>query len=306
MSASDSSRGGVGRTVRLSLGAALVCACSRQGELGLPEPTLPETIIPLGERLANEASRIPNLIAPDELLIVGLYTFSAILVARAASAAVHGFWRLGFDADRRLGRWVVFSKIALGLVVAYAVLRRFVEAAPILSGGAIVVFAAVGLTTIRGTLENLAVGIDLAFRHRFRPGDRVVVAEYSGTVREIGLTGVHLRSSEGTTVFIPNRLLNEHAVLVTRAENTARVVVEIRGVGELAADSLERIRRTALLSPYRSIGTTVRADVRADGTVEVEIQAQSSLLVADAETQLAASVRSMLSEDQVSKAPREV
>lgn len=252
------------------------------------------SVLPLGERLAEEAARIPSLLGLDELLLLFVYGVVALLAAEGVGAFVHGMWRLGFDVERKLGRWLVFIKLLLALVLLYVVLRRFVTVAPVLSGAAMVVFAAVALATLRGSLESLAVGVGLAFRGRFKPGDRIVVAEYTGTVREIGLTGVHLRSPEGTTVFLPNRLLHDHAVLVTRAENTASVIVSLRPQHEPTPEDLDRVRRGLLLSPYRSIGTPVRAVLRHDGSLEVEIQAQSSLLVADAERQLETSLRAVL------------
>lgn len=282
----------------LGFGVFILAACAAKSGQERPVAPLVEAVRPLGDRLASEASRIPSLFGPNAILMVALLVFAAIVAARAVNGAVHSLWRLGLDSERHLARWVVFVKVGLAIFLAYTLLRRFVEAAPILSGAVIVVFAAVGLATIRGTLENLAVGVDLAFRRRFRPGDRIAVGEYSGTVRETGLMSVRLRTPNGTTIHIPNRLLNEHAILVTRAENTARVVVELRGTGELGAELLERIRWIALLSPYRSIGTTVRAEVRDERTLEVEIQAQSSVLAGDAETQLRASIRSLLDEER--------
>ena len=125
---------------------------------------------------------------------------------------------------------------------------------------------AVAMVTLRTHLENLMVGIALAFRRRLRPGDRIVVGDNSGMVREIGLTGIHLRMPDGANVYLPNRLLNDQAVLVTRAENTAQVVVALHNVDELGADKLTMVRRAALLSPYRSVGSPVRIRHHPDGT----------------------------------------
>lgn len=279
----------------------LIGACARQPGSADPTTVAADAAQSLAERLASEAARVPKIIGPNGLLLTALFIFVAIVAARAVNGVVHGLWRLGLDHERRLGRWVVFTKIALGLLVAYAVLSRCVQAAPILSGGAVLLFAAVGLSTLRGSIENLASGVELAFRSRFRPGDRISVGDYSGTVREIGLTSVRLRSADGTTIFLPNRLLNRHATLVTRADNTARVVVEIRTIGAIHPDLLERVRCVTLLSPYRSIGTKVKVEQRTDGVLEVELQAQSAVVVADAETQLVLTVRQLLAEDR----PRE-
>jgi hypothetical protein len=190
----------------------------------------------------------------------------------------------------------VFVKLVLGLAVVYALLHGFVVAAPVLSGAALVVFGAVAMVTLRTHLENLMVGIALAFRRRLRPGDRIVMGDNSGIVREIGLTGIHLRMPDGANVYLPNRLLNDQAVLVTRAENTAQVVVALRNVDELGADKLTMVRRAALLSPYRSVGSPVRIRHHPDGTLEVEVQAQAGRLVSDAQNQLDAAVRACLSE----------
>lgn len=284
----------------LCLLSTSACAATR----GQENPThVTQTVHPLGERLADEASRIPSLIGPNELLVTTVLLLAAIVAIQAINGAVHALWRLGIDADRRLARWVMFAKISITLLVIYALLRRFVAAAPIFSGAAIVIFAAVGLATLRNSLENLSVGIGLAFRRRFRVGDRVAVADHSGTVREIGLTSVRLRTTDATTVFVPNRLLHQHAVLVTRAENTARVSVTFRGMGELHSELVEQVRRSALLSPYRSIGTKVRVETRSDGSLEVEIQAHSSILVTDAENQLRSTIRVIIAGTQPTTPP---
>lgn len=251
---------------------------------------------PLAERLAEEAARIPGLLSPKELLIFGAYALVAGLVAKGIAGIVHGLWRLGFDAERRMGRWVVFTKLVFSLAVASIVLRHFVEAAPTLSGAALILFAALAISTLRGSLENLAVGVGLVFRPRFKPGDQIVLAEHSGTVRDIGLTGVHLRSAEGTTVFLPNRLLHEHALRVTRADNTASVTVTLPAPHDLSPELLERARRIAILSPYRAVGTAVRIASANTGALEIEIQIQSSLLVADAKTQLRSALRTAISD----------
>lgn len=280
-------------TAGLPLAFAALTGC-------MPSPIAPSgpstPVVSLGERLAREASRIPMLIGPRQLLLTLGYVLAAAVMARLAAVAVHGLWRLGFDRERRLGRWVVFIKLGLGLSVVYGLLHGFVVAAPVLSGAVLVIFGAVAVVTLRSHLENLMVGVVLAFRRRMRPGDRIVVGPNSGTVREIGLTGIHLRMPDGANVYLPARLLNDQAVLVTRAENTAQVVVALHNVGELTTDQLATVRRVALLSPYRSVGSPVRIRHHASGTLEVEVQAQAGRLAADAQAQLDAAVRACLVE----------
>ncbi len=284
------------RPSTLALVASTSAACGTVTSPAATSNGVPAATRPLAERLAEEAARIPALLSPSELLLLGTYALVAGLIAKGVGGIVHGLWRLGIDDERRLGRWVVFTKLAVCLAVASVVLKHFVQAAPTLSGAALILFTALGISTLRDSFENLAVGIGLVLRPRFKPGDQIVLADHAGTVRDIGLTGVHLRSTEGATIFLPNRLLHEHALRVTRADNTASVSVVLPAVADLSPEALERARRMAILSPYRAVGSAVKVAQRSDGVLEVEIQIQSSLLVADAKTQLRSALRATLVE----------
>lgn len=255
-----------------------------------------QPVLPLAERLAQEAARVPALIGPRQVALAILYVIVAAVLARLMAGAVHGLWRLGFDQERRLGRWVVIGRLLLGLAVVYALLNEFVVAAPVLSGAALILFGAVAFIALRGHVENLAVGVSLAFRRRLRAGDHVVLGEHSGTVREVGLTSIQLRTADSQTAFLPNRLLNDQGILVTRAENTARVIVALHGIGALDTEQAARLRRIALLCPYRALNSPVNVRLLAQSTLEIEVQAQASTLVADAAAQLEAALRAGLDE----------
>jgi small-conductance mechanosensitive channel len=213
-----------------------------------------------------------------------------LAATRLARSLVHVAWRLGFDRERRLGWWVVASKLVILAAIAILIGRGVVSSAPLLGAALLVGAAAASLTVLRAQLENLAVGVGLVLRHRLKEGDRVTLGDVSGVVRELGLSRLHLRRPDGSAVLIPNRLLNTNLVVVEQSRHTARVAVTLELDAPPTREVLERLRRTAVLSPFRAMGTalTVVRDRDQPHRVVVEVQTHSSALIDVATRQLEA------------------
>jgi len=245
---------------------------------------------PLSERVADEALRLNALLHPINLVAALVVVVAGLLAARWSGAIIHVLWRTGFDQRRKLARWGAIIRLIILSSIGYLLLERVMRAAPILSGAALVLFTAAALVTLRPQLENLAVGVSLLVRRTVRPGDHLIIGNLSGIVRELGLSGLQLRSGDGSTLIVPNRLLNQQAVVVSRDQHTAKVLLRVDFGEPTTGDIHERTRRAVLLCPYRSIGTPVR--IRAEGLTSfgIEFQCHGVDLVAEAEAQVRATL----------------
>jgi len=259
----------------------------------------------LAEHLEREANALASVFTFWWLLWALLVILAALLAGRALAWLVHASWRVGFDRAKRLAWWLSAARVAiLGAVVAILV-RAVLLPAPVLGAVLLLAGGATSLIVLRGQVENVAVGVGLVFRQRLKEGDHVTLGELSGVVREVGLSRLQLRRSDGSAVYVPNRLLNSSSVIVERARHTARVSIQLELEESPTLESLERLRRAAVLSPFRAVGTalTVQRDAERPRRVIVEMQTHSSALIAAAARQLEASLLEALRE---SGGPRRV
>ncbi|MEM9488764.1 MAG: mechanosensitive ion channel domain-containing protein, partial [Myxococcota bacterium] len=128
-------------------------------------------------------------------------------------------------------------------------------------------------------------------------GDRITVGEYTGVVRNIGLSHIEMRRADGGMLTVPNRLLNQHVLTVERVQNTTPVRVELELEARPDPDLMSVVRGAATLSPYRLGGSAVQVEVLDDGRgLAVEIQAWSARAIQDAELHLSRSLRRVLAE----------
>lgn len=216
------------------------------------------------------------------LLVAGAWLISRLLIAlvRLADPGASGRLRwldnLGMLARLLIWAWV------LGAAV-YPAWR----AAPLLTlFGAGVLLVALLIGMVRH-FENLSTGIGLALRGRIRVGDPLTVGDRSGMVRAVGLLHVHLRAADGSTVFLPNRLLAGEAVTIGRARNSYPLRVRVAGAPWSPAD-VETARWIASLSPYRDVHSRVAVGTEgADARVlSIELQVWSPRLLEAAEKHL--------------------
>ncbi|HEU5074401.1 MAG TPA: mechanosensitive ion channel domain-containing protein, partial [Polyangiaceae bacterium] len=213
------------------------------------------TTAPPASELLVRAQGLSELLSLRFLLLTALVIAAAFLVNLAVQRVVRVAWRLGFDTERRLAAPASMLSLCLAAFVALFVAYAVYRSAPVF---AVVVSLALfgGALWTSGVLADAALGIGLIVRRPLRIGDRVIVGEHVGIVREIHLTKLELRGSDGATIIVPNRLLGRHALSIERARNTVPIEVGV----ELAEPSQARIRtlrRSLLLSPYRAPGTSV-------------------------------------------------
>lgn len=130
-------------------------------------------------------------------ILVGAFLL-AVVAKRITERAV------GSRADgliaRLLGRTAGLGVFGLGVV--YALNRVGISIAPLLG-----IFGLVGLAfafAFQGILENFIAGILMSLRRPLSPGDQVTTAGFTGTVDDISLRAVELKTYEGERVFVPN------------------------------------------------------------------------------------------------------
>lgn len=103
---------------------------------------------------------------------------------------------------------------------------------------------AIGLA-LQGTLSNVGAGILLVFFRPFRIGHSVQIAGESGTVEEINLFSVVLKSSDNKQIIIPNSAVISKNIVNLSAKKTRRIdfTFDIRYEDDLrlAKETLEEV-----------------------------------------------------------------
>ncbi|MEY3012261.1 MAG: hypothetical protein RIT45_996, partial [Pseudomonadota bacterium] len=164
---------------------------------------------------------------------------------------------------------------------------RLLAAAPILTGLCAIVGVAGAVWALARPVEDLAAGLGIVLRGRIREGDHLRLGEHHGTVTEIGLMRLVLRDPEGATVYVPHRLLEQAVVQVHRDRRQVPVHVHVPCDRAVSVESIETVRRVALLSPWRIPGTPVHVDLDADEAgLRVELQTFTELGARPAATQI--------------------
>lgn len=245
-----------------------------------PEPSL-------GGRLLAELDELLSL-SPFGVLVWCVFVLViAWMLAWGGPAVVRTAWRLGTDSRRRLGLLASGLRIA-GLLIGFAGLfGRLITRAPMLGLTVTIITLALAGLIAPMQLRNLASGISLATRSRLREGDLITIGALEGTVRDIGLLRVSLRTVDGGITHVPAADFEREAVTV--GSRAAAVPIEARvPVGpEFDDRALERLRRALWLSPFRRAGTEPRLlfDSQA-GRVEVRLDTWAATSAADVERHL--------------------
>lgn len=175
------------------------------------------------------------------IFLVGLILAQGLYVGVARAQARHGSELRGARALGRIVRVVVVVA-----AVIYSLAQLGVRIGPLLAaagvGGVALAFA------VRSIFENFLAGVLILLRRPFRTGDEVVSEDYEGTVEDINLRAVVLRTYDGQRVFIPNgQILN--APLVNRTAFTIRRSELVVGIAyEADLDEAAAVIRRALAS----------------------------------------------------------
>lgn len=222
-----------------------------------PSDSAPDSF---GLRLLQELDALRDISPLGLGLWLVVLLFMAWLLAWAGPAIVRMAWRLGIDSRRQLGLLSSALRIAGLLVALLGLLRPLLDRAPMLGLlGVLLVLALAGLIAPM-RLRNLASGLALATRTRLREGDLIRVGELEGTVRDIGLLRVDLRTIDGGVTQVPASEFDR--LPVTVGSRRAAVPIEAKVIvgPEFDEAALVRLRRALWLCVYRRAGTDVRVE----------------------------------------------
>jgi small-conductance mechanosensitive channel len=172
-------------------------------------------------------------------VITGVVGLAIVLAVRLAmNAAFKGY--LARVSDRRSPseiagqrtRFTILRRLVtviLLAIVGWGVLQEFPStdalARSLLASTALItVFIGIALA---GPLSNLGAGILLGWSQSVRLGDRVTIADVTGTAVEITMIHTVLVTDEGRRVFVPNSQMAS-SIVVNRSIHDPRRVVSVR------------------------------------------------------------------------------
>ena len=277
------------RSLRLLFLAPWLSACvsSTSTDAGGSAVIVPSELSVPGQGLAE-------LLSLRALLLVALVVGAAFVVNQAVQRLIRVLWRLGFDTERRLAAPAGMLSLCLGALVVLFVAHATYRTAPVFT--VVVSFALLaGALLTSGFMADAVAGIGVIVRRPFRIGDRITVGEHVGIVREIHLTQLELRGSDGATIVVPNRLLGRHALNIERARNTVPVEVGVE-LAEPSEARIRELRRSLLLSPFRAPGSSVEliSDPVKTRFCAFEVQVWSARATGEARAQLQATLERTL------------
>ena len=272
--------------------AVLATACNGGLTDQLASPTTPGTV----EELLTESQNLGGLLSFETLVFVALVVGVTFAASRGLDLLLKFLWRIGLDGNRRLARPTGLLRLALVAGALLFLAKVTWKQLPLLTS-AFLLAALLGALFSTGYLANVAAGISLMLRKRLQVGDRVVIGEHQGIVRELQLTKLQLRSSSGSTILLPTSLVNSQAIDIDRARNTVpiQLVVDVTRPNRAL---LANLRTSLLLSPYRAPGSAVVivADPHDATRYTLGIQVWSARVSQQARAQILASVERALAQ----------
>jgi small-conductance mechanosensitive channel len=184
--------------------------------------------------------RFPALLGA---LIVMLITWGVARIVRYGAFT----WAQQTEGDRsteiligRLGYgavWIVGAVVALGVVG--------------LEFGALL--GALGLTSVaigfslKDVLSNYISGVILLAARPFRLGDQVVIADYEGTITQIQLRAMTMRTYDGRMVYIPNQEVFQASIINNTASKTRRSSIMVGVDYDADINETKRVIEQAIL-----------------------------------------------------------
>lgn len=221
----------------------------------------------LGLEVLLEVDAMATLFSARSVLYAVVIIGVTLLVRRLLDATIRVVWRLGWDTEHAMARGQSVLDFTFAVVATLLILRPFFVAAPLVagvlaSGSAIII--AIALPT---WVQDFAAGLELSTRQTVREGDQIELKRHSGTIRSIGILRTRLRTGDGSTVTVPNRLLAAATVRVGRDSGAVPIVVRLPPEHAEDPHYRERIERLALMSPYRRAGSMPTVRRTAEGWI---------------------------------------
>lgn len=250
-----------------------------------PTPTAAPVTASL-EPLLHEVAALRDVLAGSGLLLPLAVVLLAWVLAAGAARLLRLARRTGYGGRRPWFARVQVAVTAALALWALALLARILLArAPLLSLVLAVVFVGGALLSLALRLPQVAGGLLLVVRGRVSEGDRVSVGGVEGTVERVGLIRLQLRRADGSAVYLPTSLLHGQPLTVAHRERSRALEVHLERTQPFTAADREAARRTALLCPFRVLGSAVevRSPDRRPTALVVRLQVWGEAALRDAE-----------------------
>jgi small conductance mechanosensitive channel len=185
-------------------------------ETPTPTPAAPQVpvitaVSPVEFWSTVSAAVLPMAVPAVEAIVVAVATIA--LARRLRDLARRSLTRAGADLTVILlvGQLTYFAVICLGAIWVLAIFS-------VPPAGLVAAFGAAGLAfglSLQDLLRNLIAGLYLLVEKPFRPGERLMVRTFEGTVSSVDLRTTTLLTPQGERVLVPNAILFAE-VLVNR------------------------------------------------------------------------------------------
>lgn len=172
----------------------------------------------------------------------------------------------------QIGGWprlVVATQILVFLGGFSLALRWWThQASPMGLVSGILAMACFGII-FRNAIDNTVAGLVATLRGSIHHGESIEVNDVRGTVHQIALTHTQILDNNGSTFWIPNRILSRSVLRVGKIKNVTVVSVPLPDT--LTSEEIELLRNRAHFCPYRRAESPVRILQESEGR-SLEIQ----------------------------------
>lgn len=213
--------------------------------------------------LAGEAPaevEIPADVVADPITLVdwlqagGILTVAVLVAVLARRLAVRTI--RGHDgsegAARVAGRVVGYVVVLAGLIYALSTLE--VRVGPLL--GALGIGGLALALALQEILSNLVAGVLLQVRRPFHRGDQIITGDHEGTVLDVDLRVVTLRTFDGVVVFIPNSQVLANPIINNTRRPQRRTTLTVGVAYDTDLETAQRVIVAAVAGAEHVAQTT--------------------------------------------------
>lgn len=213
-------------------------------------------------RWTRALERVAGEFSIGRILLALLVLLLGALAGRAVNLAIERMGRRRSRDVQRVRRAIPLVNFGIWLVVVLIIATIFIESLLAVSILLFVVFIA-GAIAFQPLLRDLAAGLVILFERPFQIGDRVVIGQLRGEVREIGMRAFRLETPDGALITIPNaEVLRSPIVNATRGEVESLVAIALPlGLEDDLARARSRATEAAAASPYLCIDRPIEVQV---------------------------------------------
>lgn len=277
----------------LSVGMVAAAVTSCRGSKAGATPTI-DAVEPMSlmTALEHEIAEVQAALQGWTVLSLLLVLAIAIGVAVLLAALARRAQRSGRPRARLVSVGALTLDLALLVWLAFAVVRQFLDIAPIATMGALLLGAGGALFAAIARIRDWLAGLALAYQGRLREGDLLQTADASGVVERIGAGRVVLRRSDGARTYVRLHALAASDFTVASPRGAHPVELVLRGAGSFTAEDRRALRAIATLCPFRDLATpvTVTSPPGDDHIVAIHIHAWSMSAAGEAEAHLRAAL----------------